>query len=226
MDELDPTEPTPRLLPRIVVLSERALFRDCLVEYLRHGGFAETTGCPRWAALDDSPDEPGPDLLLLDVGQAHEDPADELRRLRSRWPRTIAVAIGTPIQLAAQAGDADGWIDVDEAGLRLTTMAAAATSANRQAPFELEPSREVRRQIDVWRALTSRQRQVLALVGCGLENGQIAAALGIAERTVKLHVTALLVRFAATNRVRLALIAAAAGLRPRDAAATRAASAA
>jgi two-component system, LuxR family, response regulator FixJ len=47
---------------------------------------------------------------------------------------------------------------------------------------------ERRRRLE---ALSERERQVLALVVHGKMNKQIAAALGIHERTVKLHRTAI-----------------------------------
>jgi DNA-binding NarL/FixJ family response regulator len=49
-------------------------------------------------------------------------------------------------------------------------------------------------------ALTRRQRQVLALIVQGLSNAAIAAELQCVERTVELHVTALLDRFDVDNR--------------------------
>lgn len=50
---------------------------------------------------------------------------------------------------------------------------------------------------------TARQMEVLSLLAHGLQNKHIAAVLGIAERTVKLHVTALLDALQATNRTHL-----------------------
>lgn len=50
---------------------------------------------------------------------------------------------------------------------------------------------------------TARQLEVLSLVAQGRQNKQIADALGIAERTVKLHITALLDTLAARNRTHL-----------------------
>jgi DNA-binding NarL/FixJ family response regulator len=44
---------------------------------------------------------------------------------------------------------------------------------------------------------------VLALVAAGRQNKQIAFELGIAERTVKLHITALLDATRARNRTHL-----------------------
>lgn len=50
---------------------------------------------------------------------------------------------------------------------------------------------------------TARQLEVLALVAAGRQNKQIADDLGIAERTVKLHITALLDATGARNRTHL-----------------------
>lgn len=49
-------------------------------------------------------------------------------------------------------------------------------------------------------ALTSREVAVLALVGQGLSNRDIAAALGIAHETVKVHVKNILRKLGAINR--------------------------
>lgn len=52
-------------------------------------------------------------------------------------------------------------------------------------------------------ALSMRQLEVLNLVSQGLPNKRIASQLGITERTVKLHVAALLERLRADNRTHL-----------------------
>ena len=61
-------------------------------------------------------------------------------------------------------------------------------------------------------APTQRQREVLSLVASGQPNKRIASELGIAERTVKLHVTALLDTLGARNRTHLVAVARQAGL--------------
>jgi len=53
--------------------------------------------------------------------------------------------------------------------------------------------------------LTKRQEEVLQIIQMGASNKQIAKRLGIAESTVKLHVTALLSKFAVRTRNQLAL---------------------
>ncbi len=62
--------------------------------------------------------------------------------------------------------------------------------------------------------LTSREREVLALVGAGLSNREIADRLHVGVTTVKTHVASLMSKTETPNRVRLALVAVQAGLSP------------
>lgn len=55
--------------------------------------------------------------------------------------------------------------------------------------------------------LTLRQREVLALIGKGLSNREIAIALSIAEATVKIHVSAVIRMLGVRNRTEAALLA-------------------
>jgi DNA-binding NarL/FixJ family response regulator len=60
--------------------------------------------------------------------------------------------------------------------------------------------------------LTDREREVLRLVTAGLSNAEIGGRLGIAEKTVKHYMTAILGKLGAVGRVEAALIAFKAGL--------------
>ena len=60
--------------------------------------------------------------------------------------------------------------------------------------------------------LTPREREVLALVGAGLSNAEIAAQLYLVEGTVKAYVSAVLSRLGVKNRVQAAIVAYEAGL--------------
>jgi len=55
------------------------------------------------------------------------------------------------------------------------------------------------------RTLTSRERQVAALVAEGLSNQQIARRLGLEVTTVKAHIGSILTRLDMTNRVQVAI---------------------
>jgi len=61
-------------------------------------------------------------------------------------------------------------------------------------------------------ALTNREREVLALLGQGLSNRELAAALFVSEKTVKTHVSAVLAKLHLTDRTQAALYAVRHGL--------------
>jgi len=60
--------------------------------------------------------------------------------------------------------------------------------------------------------VTEREREVLALVGAGLSNPEIAARLHLGVTTVKTHVANLMAKTGSGNRVQLAVYAAQLGL--------------
>jgi DNA-binding NarL/FixJ family response regulator len=60
--------------------------------------------------------------------------------------------------------------------------------------------------------LTDRERQVLTLLGDGFSNAQVARELHLVEGTVKGHVSAILDKLGASNRVQAAIVARQAGL--------------
>jgi DNA-binding NarL/FixJ family response regulator len=72
-----------------------------------------------------------------------------------------------------------------------------------------EPAPRQRREI---RGITEREREVLVLVGRGMSNGEIAAELFISAATAKAHVSRLLTKLDARDRVQLVIAAYEAGL--------------
>jgi DNA-binding NarL/FixJ family response regulator len=60
--------------------------------------------------------------------------------------------------------------------------------------------------------LTARERDVLAGLGRGLSNADLAAALAITEATAKTHVSRVLAKLGCTSRVQAAILAREAGL--------------
>ncbi|WP_218719544.1 DNA-binding response regulator [Nocardia sp. MH4] len=76
---------------------------------------------------------------------------------------------------------------------------------------------EVRRHRDIETVrLTERQRQLLAMLGAGLTNRQIAARLFLSEKTIRNAVSGLLTRLDLRNRTQAAVVAHALGLGAED----------
>ena len=85
-------------------------------------------------------------------------------------------------------------------------MARAAISANVVGPRGAAPGQP--------EALTAREREVVALVGGGLTNRQIAERLIITEGTAKRHVENILTKLDLSGRVEIAAWATRHGLAP------------
>ncbi|MFF2078835.1 response regulator [Kitasatospora sp. NPDC058162] len=88
----------------------------------------------------------------------------------------------------------------------------AGTSATPAAP---EPDAEPAADASPIAGITSREQEVLALVGQGLSNTEIAERLVISAATAKTHVARLFAKLEARDRVHLAIIAFETGLVPR-----------
>jgi DNA-binding NarL/FixJ family response regulator len=61
-------------------------------------------------------------------------------------------------------------------------------------------------------SLTGREREILAALGRGLSNADLAAAFAISEATAKTHVSRVLAKLGCTSRVQAAILAKEAGL--------------
>jgi DNA-binding NarL/FixJ family response regulator len=113
-------------------------------------------------------------------------PVKRLRELVQRFRDSRVVVISSSstssaVRRAVDAG-ADGFVPLDAAATALIPSLDAVAAGQLAVPLssrqELQPP-----------MLTTREKQVLALVVTGLRNGEIAAKLYLAESTVKSHLS-------------------------------------
>ncbi len=112
-------------------------------------------------------------------------------------PKSASASVMLSALKLVMEGGAYFPADLMEGVTRIGTAAAARRSDEGQ-------NETVRARLD---ELTHRQTDVLALVGEGRSNKDIAQALGISEGTVKVHVGAILKALGTSNRTQAALIA-------------------
>lgn len=167
-----------------------------------------------------------PDLVLLDIrmpGMDGLDAAAEIKRAAPAVGVVVLTTFGEEEYIArALAEGADGFLlktgDPRELllGVRAVAEGGAFLSPKvaRRVLQRLDHDRSADRRTarDRLAQLTEREREVLALLAAGLSNGEIARRLFLVEGTVKGHVSTILTRVGARNRVEAAVMAHEAGL--------------
>lgn len=169
-----------------------------------------------------------PDVALLDIRMPVLDgirAADEIGAVAPATAVVILTTFGEDdyVSRALGSGVAGFLLKASDPRELLTAVHAAAGGAAYLSPAIArrvidtyrdpgrEPAARARRQVA---ALTDREREVLALLGAGHSNAEIGRALHLVEGTVKAHVSSILIKLDARNRVRAAVIAHQAGLDP------------
>ncbi|HYQ66010.1 response regulator transcription factor [Actinophytocola sp.] len=150
------------------------------------------------AAAEITRTAPGTGVLMLTTFSADEHIAAAL----SGGARGFLLKTGDPRELFAGIRAVAG-------GAAFLSPAVAHRVIQQVSGDRLASAARARTLVDT---LTPRERQVLALVGAGLPNAEIARRLHVVEGTVKVFVTSILRRLAVANRVQAAIVAYEAGL--------------
>ncbi|GAA2532163.1 response regulator transcription factor [Pilimelia columellifera subsp. columellifera] len=166
-----------------------------------------------------------PDVAMLDIRMPHSDglaAAAELAKVAPEVPVLMLTTFDEDTYVAqALAVGARGFLlkaaDPRELILGVRSVADGAAYLSPRVAHKviarlgdgLARADEARRRLT---QLTPREQDVLALVGLGRSNQEIAGKLFLAEGTVKGHVSAVLSRLGLTNRVQAAILAHEAGL--------------
>lgn len=150
-----------------------------------------------------------PAVVLMDLSMPVLDGVEATRRIVAAQPDAHVVVL-TSFSDTARVGDAlaagaVGYLlkDCDPRDL----IAAVRSAAQGYAPLDPRVARALLPTTTVSPAdgLSVRELQVLRLIGKGMANKQIGRALGISERTVKVHVGHVFRQIGVTDRTSAAL---------------------
>ena len=158
-----------------------------------------------------------PDVVLMDLVMPRMDGVAATAAIRRELPEVEVVALTSVLEDASVVGavraGAMGYLlkDTQADELRRAIKAAAAGQVQLSPQAAARLMREVRAP-DTTQALTERETEVLKLLAQGKANKEIAAELVIGEKTVKTHVSNILMKLGVQSRTQAALFAAQRGL--------------
>jgi DNA-binding NarL/FixJ family response regulator len=163
-----------------------------------------------------------PDAVVMDLHMPELDGVEATARITAEAPGTAVLVLtmhddDASLQAALRAG-ASGYLLKEAGGPDI--VRALAGVVNGDAVFGRTVAPRVLRRIGTdedrsrppFPMLTSREVEVLDLLARGRSNGQIASALFLSAKTVRNHVSNILMKLPASDRHEAAGIARAAGL--------------
>jgi DNA-binding NarL/FixJ family response regulator len=168
--------------------------------------------------------EPELDLVLLDFNLPGLSGVPAIKAWRQRFPAVPVVVLSSaedrPTVLAAVAAGAAGFVPKSSSNEVMLSALRLVLAGGKYLPAEVltRPDAPVRAAPPVTLealGLTPRQFDVLKLIAAGKPNKLICDELGLAERTVKAHVTEVLRALGVSSRTQAALAATRLGLADR-----------
>ncbi len=201
----------------VAVIDDDASCRDALVRLLAASGqtvrtfssaqeFLESPDCEEFSCVVSDLRMPGIDGLQLQAA------------LRNRIPEvSILFVTGygeVPESVSAMKAGAVDFLEKPVKPALLLDAIRRAAARSRQLRASAVEMRELRVRYE---ALTRRERDVMALATAGLLNKQIAAQLGIAEKTIKQHRGNVMRKMDAESLADLVVMAERLGVRPTGA---------
>ncbi|SMB84288.1 response regulator [Deinococcus hopiensis] len=214
---------------RVLLVDDQALFREGLATLLSVRPELRVVGeaTNGLEALEKTA-ELNPQVVLMDLRMPVLGGVEATKRLRAAYPHVRVIALTTfdddaDVYGALRAG-AVGYLLKDVRAHQLVEAISAAA----RGESVLQPSVAARVVAEFARLtevqsptplaeppverLSERERQVLRLLASGASNREIAAALRLAEGTVKNHVTSVLGKLGVRDRTQAALQGKALGL--------------
>jgi NarL family two-component system response regulator LiaR len=152
-----------------------------------------------------------PDVVLMDVMMPVKDGAQATAEITAAFPGARVIALTSfvdqdYVQKTLDAG-AISYLLKDARPEALTRAIRDAMDGRGTIDSSAMRALMERRQDDVGKDLTGREREVLALLSAGMSNKEIAERLTLSVGTVRLHVSNILSKLGAPNRTTAAAIA-------------------
>ena len=211
---------------RVVVADDHPVFREGLVMVLRERGIEVVAGVADGQEALNAAAARNPDVVLMDLAMPGLGGIEATRRLAAGHP-AIAVLVLT------MSEDDDSLFAALRAGARGYLLKEAAADDIARAVVTVARGETVLgarvsgRVLDAVRGgllpgaaapfprLTEREREVLELVARGYQNARIAHHLGLSEKTVRNHISAILAKLPAATRAEAVALARDEGLGTR-----------
>jgi FixJ family two-component response regulator len=177
----------PHAAPMVFVVDDDVSVRESLELLIRCEGWQPETFASAQEFLA-RPRVLAPSCMILDVGLPDLNGLELQKRIgvdRMEMPIIFITGHGD-VPMTVQAMKA-GAVEFLTKPFRDDALLNAIRDALERSRAALDQEAETRAVRDCYGSLTSREREVMALVVSGLLNKQVAAELGISEITVKAH---------------------------------------
>jgi two-component system, NarL family, response regulator LiaR len=158
-----------------------------------------------------------PDVILMDLLMPVMDGISATQAIRTELPEVEIIALTSVLEDASVTGavraGAIGYLlkDTDAEELSRAIKAASEGRVHLAPEAAARLMREVRAPENP-EALTDREAEVLKLLARGKANKQIASTLYVSEKTIKAHVSSILMKLGVQSRTQAALYAVRSGL--------------
>ena len=200
----------------MLIADDHAVVREGLRTFLDLQDGIEVAGeaADGRAAVEEA-ERLAPDVVLMDLVMPNLDGVEAMRELRARVPQARVVVLTSfpederllPALRAGAAGYLLKNVEPRELARSIRLAAAGEAMIDPAVAARLVDALSEERPAE-HAELTPREQEVLDLIGRGYANKRIALELGIAEKTVKTHVTHVLAKLGVSDRTQAALYAA------------------
>jgi serine/threonine-protein kinase PknK len=190
---------------RVVVADDDVLLREGLASLLSRSGLEVVGQAGDGTELLDVVRRERPDLVVTDIRMppTHStEGLDAARLIREEAPETAILVLSAHVDVdhaleLLSGGHAIGYLlksRVTDVNDFLDTVGRVVNGASVIDPALVTELVSARRRNDPLEALSSREREVLALMAEGLSNGGIGRRIFVTEGTVEKHVRSILTK--------------------------------